>query len=175
MRTTITHILKRALPALLCGALLLGTGGCSTMRNYLGMQQENELPDPERLNLEQVARVICETSSRRLLVAARDDAEQLKITAVDAQSLHSYWDGLFNGGAYPSAVRIMPGTHVLQVQYQDAVFYGDGELKLDAEAGKTYKVRQKVLGLSVQFWLEDSDGRQVGTAVSKVLHGVDRG
>jgi hypothetical protein len=173
MRTTIMRVMPRATLALLCGALLLGTSGCSSMRNYFGMQEQIELPDPERLSSEQIAQVIGETRSRRLLVAARDDAETLTITAVDAQSLHSYRRALFDGSAYPGAVKIMPGAHVLQVQYRDAVFYGDGELKLDAEAGKIYKLRQKVLGLSVWFWLEDGDGNKMGATVSNVLR--DRG
>ena len=149
--------------------LVIGISGCVALRKSLGFEQP---ADPA--TAEPSAYVVCENSSRRLLVKDRDDAELLTVTAVDAASTRSYWQGLFYPTSYATAVALKSGSHQLQILYQDAVFYGSGELTFTAEAGKTYKLKKRVLGLNVQFWIEDDLGQRVGGTTNSDLHGADK-
>ncbi len=139
-------------------AFALGLGGCATP----AAEQAVVPPVPS-------AHVLCDTGSRRLLVSARDDAETLTIVAVDRSSTLSYWDAISQFEPYPSTVALTPGQHTLRVRYSDAIFYGEAELELAAEAGATYRLQRQVVGLSVRFWLVDAEGQQVGTVVSNTL------
>ncbi len=71
---------------------------------------------------------------------------------------------------YLETITLTPGLHKLQVQYRDAIFYGVGQLSLDAEAGTSYKLQTRVQGLSVQFWIVDPQGLRVTEIDSDQLH-----
>lgn len=143
--------------SLLIAALLLGVSGCAQWHSLVGND------DSEQAALQQSARVVS-APSRRMLVRERDDAELVVVTAIDTVSTHSYWRGLFGATPYATEVVLTPGPHTLLVQYQDAIFYGDGELAFDAEMGKIYRLQKKVQGLSVQIWLEDAQGQRLATS-----------
>lgn len=165
------HPCRRVALAALLLAATLGSAGCGSVREYFGGRSAAE----EQAFAAAQARVVCDNSSRRLQVTARGDAETLAITAIDAVSTHSYWRAVSTSDAYPETVLLTPGPHVLGVRYRDAIFSGDGELSLDATAGTTYRLQRRVLGLSVQFWLEDAQGQRVGSVATLALHGADRG
>jgi hypothetical protein len=159
--------------AILLLVTLFGIGGCATLREQFGGDSAEQKQRDAAL-LESSAQLICDNHSRRLWVKERDDAELLTITAIDTVSTHSYWRGLFAHTAYVEMAVLTPGVHTVQVQYEDAIFYGNGELTLDASAGKTYKLQKRVLSLGVQFWIEDAQGQRVTTVDDSTLQRADK-
>jgi len=142
---------------------LLAMGGCAQWRSLVGDDDAEQ-----QALLQNSARVVNAPESRRIMVREHDDAERVIVTAVDRVSTHSYWRGLFGATPYETEVMLPPGSHTLQVRYQDAMFYGDGELSFDAEAGQIYRLQKKALGLSVQFWLEDAQGQRIASSSQSV-------
>jgi hypothetical protein len=69
--------------------------------------------------------------------------------------------GLFT--RIPDKVLVEPGRHYLQVNYTDGDWRAFSKLWLDAERGKTYKVRSMVKEFRISFWIEDEEtGKPVG-------------
>jgi hypothetical protein len=100
-------------------------------------------------------------------VLTRPDPEQvsllrfgLDISKVDGKNTGT---GLLRS-TYPSAVRLAPGRHTVNLDYRSMGNQPTGGvLWFDAEAGKAYEAKFAVMGRGVDLWIEESaTGRRVG-------------
>jgi len=85
------------------------------------------------------------------------------ITEVDGRFTYSPLRIFVGQRDYPEIAQLRPGRHNLDLRYVHNNTYADGSLWFDAEAGKTYRVRFKLEGYGVSFWVEEEGtGKAVG-------------
>lgn len=87
--------------------------------------------------------------------------KRLYITSVDKESTNTV---CFNWpNCYAQEVFVEPGRHYLNLKFAHMNSYAEGTVWFDADVGRSYVVRKRLLGYRVQFWVEDaSTGTPVG-------------
>ena len=84
------------------------------------------------------------------------------ITAVDSKSsqdLGALLIGQYH--PYPQKVFVKPGRHAVSVKYAHLNMYAEGELVLEAEAGKSYLVTATPQGYGVSFYIKNIESGEV--------------
>lgn len=119
---------------------------------------QTDAPTPN----ENSATIIGESEHRHKINRHMD--RRILITRLDEKSLlKSRLSLVFGIVNYPEQITVAPGRHYIDVQYTYFNTYSNQKLWLDAEAGKTYIVKKKITGYSVQFWIEEADtGKVIG-------------
>jgi hypothetical protein len=87
------------------------------------------------------------------------DKQRVIITRIDHAKVHG--PRMFSFESNPQD--LLPGRHIISVEFSLNNSSTTGRLWLDAEAGKSYIVRKRIEGYGVHFWIEETDtGRIVG-------------
>lgn len=90
--------------------------------------------------------------------------ERLVITHLDGKSLLKVTPAFFFTGyaKYPEEISVAPGRHYIDVLYDGGrTTFSNVGLWLDAEAQKTYQLRRKLSGYSIQVWIEEVDSGNI--------------
>ena len=87
------------------------------------------------------------------------DKQRVIITRIDHAKVHG--PRMFSFESNPQD--LLPGRHIISVEFSLNNSSTTGRLWLDAVAGKSYIVRKRIEGYGVHFWIEETvTGRIVG-------------
>ncbi|MCK6376463.1 MAG: hypothetical protein L6Q65_16170 [Zoogloea sp.] len=128
--------------------LLLLLVGCAA--------QPRQLYPGERLSPEKEARVSTDSEDVYGAIAPGFD-RKIYLVRINGESL-SDTKALLGGQLhpYPTEAYVLPGRQELDVRYVHLNQYADGRVWFDAQAGKVYRVRYRISGYGVVFWVEDT-------------------
>lgn len=133
------------------GALVvaISTSGCAT-------QQYQAYKGAPLSNAEQA--VVQTESQRDHVVRSRLD-QRLGIVDIDGVKTASFAACVMLGteNCYPDRAIVLPGRHHFTLRYDHGNSFSFGNIWFDAEAGKTYLIRRKILGYNIRMWVEEND------------------
>ena len=116
-----------------------------------------------RLSVDQEAKISTDSEQAHGAVAPGFD-RKIYLVSINGQRLTDTKAAL--GGQmnpYPTEAYVLPGRQELQVKYVYMNRFADGRLWFEAQAGKEYRVRYRIDGYAIVFWVEDlAQGTPVG-------------
>ncbi|HMX10331.1 MAG TPA: hypothetical protein PKE61_05410 [Burkholderiaceae bacterium] len=108
-----------------------------------------------RLSADKEVRITTESEKAYGAVAPGFD-RKIYLVKINGQSL-SDSKALIGGqmNPYPTEAYVLPGRNELDIKYVHLNSLAEGRLWFDGEAGKEYRVRSRIDGYKIFFWVED--------------------
>lgn len=115
----------------------------------------------ETLDRSSMAFLVCDSENRSSFLKGLD--KRLYIVDIDGKNTFDLGSALFANQSHPERAWVEPGRHYVRVLYEYFGSYAHGNLWLDAEAGKVYRIKKRAEGYQVFFWIvEQESGEPVG-------------